>query len=242
MVVKKEGEKMNTYLKNKKSTFIRLGILLVILPVIIIFRHPLSNLWHFLQDQGAVSDYLQSLGMGGPLMLFLLLLAQVFIAFIPGHALMLTGGYVYGGLVAVMIVIASTVLGSQLAFTLARRYGRQLIYRLAVPEIINRWDRMAAHQGGIFFFFAFVLPIFPSDLMCYVAGLGTVSPRSFFFANLFGRSLCAVALTLIGAFGFHPPLWFLLLAIACILTFFIAWWIFKKHNVQLNMKNSLSRG
>ena len=53
----------------------------------------------------------------------------------------------------------------------------------------------------IFYFFAFVLPIFPSDLMCYVAGLATISPKHFLIANILGRTCCAVFVTLIGIYG-----------------------------------------
>jgi uncharacterized membrane protein YdjX (TVP38/TMEM64 family) len=88
------------------------------------------------------------------------MIAQVFIAVIPGHALMVTAGYVYGKL-GLLIVIASTVIGSQVAFTIARWYGRDLINKLASHQIIERWNKAAQHQGIIFYFFAFVLPIFP---------------------------------------------------------------------------------
>jgi uncharacterized membrane protein YdjX (TVP38/TMEM64 family) len=199
----------------------------VILSLIIWYRGPLTDLLQIVSDQEAVSAYLQSYGSVGPVILFILMVSQVFIAVIPGHALMVTAGYVYGAL-GLGVVIASTVLGSQIAFLIARCYGRNLIYKLASSEIIERWDKTARYQGILFYFFAFVLPIFPSDLMCYVAGLSTISARRFFIANVLGRTCCAVFITLIGIYGMRPPVQFWIAAILGISAFFAGWAIYRK--------------
>ncbi len=196
------------------------------------FREPIGELLHIVSDREQVTAYVQTFGALGPIVLFILLFAQVFVAVIPGHALMMTGGYVYGFATGVTVTALSTVIASQAAFLLARTRGRALIHRLASPQVIERWDRISANQGALFYFFAFVLPIFPSDLMCYVAGLGKVSPRGFFIANLFGRALCAISITLIGAFGFQPPLWFWIATVACLTVFFAGWALYKKARVR----------
>jgi uncharacterized membrane protein YdjX (TVP38/TMEM64 family) len=193
----------------------------------VIYRQPLADYLHIITDQKAVSEYLQGFGSLGPIVLFLLLVAQVFIAVIPGHALMVTAGYVYGSL-GLWVVIASTVFGSQIAFLIARSYGRDFIYKVASSEILERWDGIARHQGILFYFFSFVLPIFPSDLMCYVAGLSTISARRFLIANILGRTCCAVFVTLIGIYGMHPPVWFWVVAIVAISAFSAGWVIYKK--------------
>lgn len=194
-----------------------------------IYRESVANYLTIITDQEAVSSYLQSFGALGPVVLFCLLVAQVFIAVIPGHALMVTAGYAYGTL-GLIVVAASTIVGSQLAFSVARKYGRNLIYKLASPEIINKWDKTAKHQGVIFYFFSFVLPIFPSDLMCYVAGLATISPRKFFVANVLGRTCCAVLFTMIGIYGMNPPVWFWIALVVVAVGLFIGWRIYKKTN------------
>ena len=205
---------------------IKIIVVIILLVLAWHYRGSLAELLRIIQDQEAVSTYLQGYGALGPLVLFSLLIAQVFVAVIPGHALMVTAGYVYGTL-GLVVTITSTVLGSQIAFLIARRYGRSLIYRLASQQVIDRWDGTAKHQSTLFYFFTFVLPIFPSDLMCYVAGLSTISPRRFFVANLLGRTCCAVFITLIGIYGMHPPVEFWIIAIAGMSALFIGWGFFK---------------
>jgi len=150
--------------------------IVILLTVVTYYRQPLADLLSIISDQEAVSAYLKNYGALGPIVLFVLMVAQVFIAVIPGHALMVTAGYVYGGL-GLGIVIVSTILGSQIAFMIARWYGRDLINRLASSQIIERWDKAAQGQGIIFYFFAFVLPIFPSDLKARALS-STSSPSS----------------------------------------------------------------
>ena len=197
-----------------------------------IFRAPLGDILAIIADREQVTAYVQSFGVLGPAILFILLFAQVFVAIIPGHAVMMTGGYIYGFASGVTITAVSTIVASQFAFLIARKYGRSLIDRLASPQVIERCDKLSANQGALFYFFAFVLPIFPSDLMCYVAGLGKISPARFFLANVLGRSLCAISITLIGAFGFNPPLWFWAAMIGSLLVFFAGWAIYKKSHMR----------
>jgi uncharacterized membrane protein YdjX (TVP38/TMEM64 family) len=98
---------------------------------------------------------------------------------------------------------------------------------------------MARNQGTLFYFFAFVLPIFPSDLMCYVAGLGRISARRFLVANILGRSVVAISITVIGMYGLNPPLAFWLVFMGGLLALFAGWVIFKKHKgMRLDQSNS----
>ncbi len=189
------------------------------------YRIPLWEMMAALSDWKAIATYIQGYGAFGPAMLFLLMMAQVFIAFIPGHALIIASGYIYGATVTILVVATSTIIGSELAFWLARKYGRPLIYRLASPALIERWDRLAGSRGAAFYFFTFVLPFLPSDLMCYVAGLGKISHRQFSVANVAGRLLFTIAMTTIGAFKFRPPLFVWLVFAVVLAALYIAWGI-----------------
>jgi len=142
--------------------------------------------------------------------------------------LVAASGYVYGAPLTIAIVSVSGVLGSQLAFLLARKYGRPLIYRLASKETIDKWDKIAGNRGPLFYFFMFVLPFVPSDMMCYVGGLGKISARRFFVANLIGRVWSATEVALIGSYGFHPPAVFWVLFALSLVALYVAWLIYDR--------------
>jgi uncharacterized membrane protein YdjX (TVP38/TMEM64 family) len=196
------------------------------------YRVPLWNAVSMIGDPKAIITYLQQFESYGLAILALLMLAQVFLALIPGQALMIASGYLYGAPMTIAVVATTTILGSQLAFWLARRHGRPLIDKLASPKVIGHWDRLAGNCGPGFFFLTFLLPVFPSDMMCYVAGLGKVSPKGFFIANFAGRLLGAIAFTLFGAYGFRPPLWFWIAFVIGLTIILTSWMIYQKKNLR----------
>lgn len=166
-----------------------------------LWREPLFRLWRLLQDQTAVSATIRQFGWFGPFILAFAQFLQVLIAIIPGQAMVITGGYVYGFWFGFLLNIVSTVASSQLCFGMARRWGRPFVYRLASAEQVERWQHVGERRGLAFFTVSFMLPLFPNDVMNFVAGLTGISNRHFFAANVLGRLPSTILLTYIGAYG-----------------------------------------
>src|SRR4030095_3289398 len=125
----------------------------------------------------------------------------VFIAFIPGQALMVACGYLYGFWGGFLLSWLSLVAGGEAAFALARRYGRSFAGKWITADVLARWDQTAQGQGIGFFSITLLMPLVPNDAMCYVAGLGRISRPRFFIANLIGRGLACLFTSAAGAFG-----------------------------------------
>ncbi|MFQ5435787.1 MAG: TVP38/TMEM64 family protein [Anaerolineae bacterium] len=185
-------------------------------------RQPALLLLSLIDDQAAVSAYLQSFGWRGPAVLAVVQLIQVVIAFIPGHVFLVAGGYAYGFSLGFAINWISVVVASQFSFMLARWAGRPLVNRLVSADTLNRWDKIGAEKGFAFFTLSFLLPVFPTDAMNFVAGLSGIPSRKFLLANLLGRIPGVVMLTVIGSHGlrFSPITWGLV-AILAVITFVV---------------------
>ena len=175
------------------------------LSVLWIFRQPLAASLHWFSDLDAVTESIRGYGLWGPAILCILFILQTFLAFIPGQALMVASGYVYGFSGGVLITWASLVAGGQMAFLLARRYGRPFAEKWISPSVLNRWDKSAAGRGIPFYVITLVMPFFPNDAMCYVAGLGNLSHRRFLVANAIGRGIASFLTVVIGAFADRLP-------------------------------------
>ena len=175
---------------------------LVLLAVLLwMMRDSLEQWLVVLSDQEFVSSYVQSYGALAPLILAFLQVLQVIVAFIPGHVFVIAGGYIYGLPLGLLFNIVCVVSASQLAFLLARWFGRPMVHRLAPIETIEKWETIAEKRGFLFFTIAFVLPVFPTDVMNFVAGLTGISPKKFLAANFLGRFPSVLLLTLIGSHG-----------------------------------------
>lgn len=199
------------------------------------WRVPLGEFLGWISDREAVASYIGENGNWGIAVYSALLVLQLIVAFVPGQALVFAGGYVFGFWKALGITIPVAVIGSQIAFYLARHYGRPLAYRLATQKSIDRWEAISKNQGVLFYFLAFNLPIFPSDAMCYVAGLATISPRDFFIANVLGRSVSTVFTVMVGAYGVNLPPIFWGVVLIVVVGFYVGWVFYaRKHNINMN--------
>jgi uncharacterized membrane protein YdjX (TVP38/TMEM64 family) len=149
----------------------------------------------------AVSTSMERAGLWGPVILFILFVLQVFLAFIPGQALMIASGYLYGFWGGFLLSWISLVVGGEIAYLLARKYGRPFAEKWISPAVLERWNKAAAGQGVAFFAISLVMPLVPNDAMCYVAGLGTISRIRFSTANLLGRGMACLVTSAAGAYG-----------------------------------------
>ena len=188
-----------TALDLSPATLTKLAVALALPPAAWLARAPLGSLLNLLKDREALAALAHSLGPWGPLALGLTIALQVTFAVLPGHVLMLAGGYLYGFGTGFVITWVATVAASELNFLLARRYGLPLVYRMAPRHLVDRWEAAARGKGFVFCLMSLVLPIFPSDLMCYVAGFSKITHRQFWAANLLGHLPGAVGMSLVGS-------------------------------------------
>lgn len=195
-----------------------------------VYRDYLTVTMRWFVDIDAVTSAIQGYGLWGPTVLFALFVLQTFFAFIPGQGLMVASGYIYGFSGGIMISWFSLVAGGQMAFWLARRYGRPFAEKWVSASILDRWDRSAAGQGIAFYVVTLVLPFFPNDAMCYVAGLGNMSSRRFLTANILGRGIACFFTALIGANIKQNPSLLWIAFIVFIILGIISWFISRQHS------------
>jgi uncharacterized membrane protein YdjX (TVP38/TMEM64 family) len=173
----------------------------------------------FVNDRAAVTAYVQGFGNWGPLLLLALLSSQVILAFIPGHIIMITSGYLYGFWGGLGLNLLGTVVAGQLAFGALRWAGRPLLTRLISTTLLERWDRLAQRAGFTFFLLFFWFPVLPSNVMNFVAALSPISVWYFLAANFLGRLPGVTLITLIGSHGLElsTQQWFILAGVGVIL-------------------------
>ena len=197
--------------------------LLAILITAFRFQQPLLNAFSWFGSLEAITTSMEQAGIWGPVILFILFVLQVFLAFIPGQALMIACGYLYGFWGGFLLSWVSLVVGGEIAYLLARHYGRPFAEKWITPSILDRWNKASEGQGIGFFALSLVMPLVPNDAMCYVAGLGTIRRIHFSIANMLGRGMACLVTSAAGAFGGSIPWqgWLILAAIFVIIG--IAW-------------------
>ena len=116
----------------------------------------------------------------------------------------------------------------QIAFWLVRRYGRPFAEKWIKPTMLDRWDKSAAGRGVGFYVITLVMPFFPNDAMCYVAGLSRLSSRQFLQANMLGRGIACLLTVIVGAFSAQIPVLLWVFAAGFVVLGAAGWWLMKK--------------
>jgi uncharacterized membrane protein YdjX (TVP38/TMEM64 family) len=188
-------------LKHIKNWRVLGAFLLLLLLALVVFWEPLLELLSFISDREAFTAYIYRFGWLGPVVLAALHLVQVVISIVPGDVFYLAGGYIYGLVPGFILNLIVTVGAGLVAFSIARRWGRPVVDRLAPAKVIDRWDVVAKRHGFVFFLMSFMLPIFPTDTMNYVAGLSSIPLQQYALASVLGRAPLIFLVTLLGAHG-----------------------------------------
>jgi uncharacterized membrane protein YdjX (TVP38/TMEM64 family) len=128
---------------------------------------------------GELRNWIQELGPWGPLV-FLLLYAAAVVAAVPGSALTVAAGALFGSVLGVIVVIHAATLGASLAFLIARYVARDTIARrLSSNATFQRLDRLTEEHGAVIVALTRLVPLFPFNLLNYGFGLTRVPFRTY---------------------------------------------------------------
>jgi len=204
------------------------------------------KLWDLFQDRRQLKRVIKSFGPYSPLMFILLQIIQVVAAPIPGEAIEFLGGYVFGVRAGMVYSLIGLILGSGLAFGIAKIFEKQAIERFVSPELRKKFDYLIGHQGVILSFFLFLIPGFPKDTLCYILGLTPMHWGIFLIISTLGRIPGTLLATLQGAKAFdqqYVTLLILLVTSALIILVFYIYhenihqWIKKRSKAGIQKKN-----
>lgn len=145
-----------------------------------------------------VQGWIESLGPWGPLA-FIALYVGATVAAIPGSALTLLAGAIFGSFWGVVWVSIGSTLGAALCFLIARYIARDSIEaRMSQNPLFQKLDTMAEKQGAIIVAITRLVPIFPFNLLNYGFGLTKVGFGTYVIAS-WACMLPGTALYVVGA-------------------------------------------
>jgi uncharacterized membrane protein YdjX (TVP38/TMEM64 family) len=170
------------------------------------------KLYDLLHDHHRLKGFISSFGPYSPIAYILLQVLQVVIAPIPGGAIEFLGGYLFGAKSGFLYSMIGLLLGSLLAFSLARIFEKVAVEKFVSEQTRNRFDYLVEHQGAILSFILFLIPGFPKDALCYILGLTPMHWGIFLIISTLGRIPGTLMATLQGAKAFdHQYKFFLTL-------------------------------
>ena len=191
---------------SKKSSILRIllvfGITLAVCGGVFLILY-FTGLWEDLNSVEKLKDLIQRTGFWGKLVFFLLQFLQVTFIPIPSTILTIAGAIVFGPLQGALLSFAGIILGSMLAFLLGQTFGRKLVVFMVGKENCDKW---IAHlsRAKYSFLVMMLLPMFPDDILCLVAGLTDMSWSFFMITNIVSRTIGVSLTSFLGSGEFIP--------------------------------------
>lgn len=124
---------------------------------------------------------LKKSGYFAPAIFVIIQIVQVVIPIIPGGISQGVGVLIFGPWWGFVYNYIGIVLGSIIAFLIARKYGLSLINKMFKKELVDKYIGWLnkGKKFEAFFALAIFLPVAPDDFLCYFAGVTNISVKEF---------------------------------------------------------------
>ena len=142
-----------------------------------------------------LADYIERAGQWAVLVFILLQFLQTTIIPIPSFATTGAGallcteiyGSALGPLYNSLFSLVGILLGSFTAFAIGRIFGAKLVAWIIGKEKLDKMLSMIKGKDAMLLTVMFLLPFFPDDILCFVAGLSSMSTKYFSFVIILSR-------------------------------------------------------
>lgn len=175
-----------------------------------------------------VRELVESTGAIAPLVYIFVSFIQVTFIPIPAAVTIVAGNYLFGPWLAFLYSYIGMFIGSIVAFALGRLIGRPFINWVAgSADKVDEWIEKLKGRENVLLFFMFLLPFFPDDILCSVAGVLPIGWFGFIMMQLVTRTT-SIGCTIIFMSGEIIPYhgWGLavlgVIAVICIVAFILS--------------------
>ena len=152
-----------------KSLFSINGFIAFILLILVILN--VSGVFENFSDVEKIKTLiLDSKGLG-IIIYFFAIVFQVVVLPIPALLFYLAGTAIYGPLYAFIISYLATIVGSFIAYFIGKVLGRKVVYWCVGESTALKYEKMLGSKGYMLFAIMQLLPFFPDDVLCMLAGL-----------------------------------------------------------------------
>lgn len=173
-------------------------------------------LWHTgffaaLSSPVSMESYIDRFSPYGQCIFFLIQFLSVILAPIPSNITALAGSVLFGMLQAFFLTYAAVISGSFLLFCLARTLGRPFVDKFVSRKFSEKYLDVIRAKQDVFLILVFLLPFFPDDLICFLAGLTTIHPIRFLIITLLTRPWGLLVACAVGSATVSIPLYGMIL-------------------------------
>ncbi|MCL2177609.1 MAG: TVP38/TMEM64 family protein [Firmicutes bacterium] len=225
------------YVFDKKPLY-RAGISLFGLLFTIAIIHKILHAIGILEKFTSIytlKEYINSLGTAGQVIFVSLQFLQVVILPVPSFITTMAGAALFGTLRGFFLSFIGIMIGSIFAFSIGKIFGARLVGWIIGEEALEKYREKMEGRDKVILSAMFLLPVFPDDMLCMIAGLSSFNYRQFIIMLILTRPLGILMTVFVGnsliSIPFAGPFLLIWLAmLTALVTAFILLW---KYNNQI---------
>ena len=189
----------------------------------------------------ALRDYIAEFGNMAVFLYILFCFLQVVILPVPGSIAVAAGVALFGPLKCAIFSFIGIVLGSIVAFAIGRWIGYKAVKWIAGEDTLEKWLEKLKGKDYLILSIMFLLPLFPDDVLCFIAGLSSMSWPYFLVMIVITRAISVF--TTAYSFGLIPftTWWGILIWVIIAGLIILAFWLVCKYSDKIDefIKNKL---
>ena len=175
---------------------VALAVIIIGVPLYIFFFH--HELLEDFSNLKNVEQWLLQYKKESALIYIAAQILQIIICVIPGQALQVAAGYLYGFWLAFLLSMIGAFIGSVIVFYIAQFLGHDAMHILfGERKVMEMLDKINSKKGMLAVFVIFLIPGIPKDLCTYAAGISKMKIKPFLIISLIARSpgmMCSIAI------------------------------------------------
>lgn len=183
------------YVLQKKSLYRLVVCVLLFADIcaVIFFALCATGLLGKINSVEALRAYIAQAGIWAAVLYVVFSFLQVVLLPVPGSVAVAVGVAMFGPLTCAVYSFIGIVLGSIVAFAVGRWIGYKAVCWIIGKESLDKWQKKLKGKDYLILSIMFLLPLFPDDVLCFVAGLSSMTWPFFLIMITVTRAISIVS-------------------------------------------------
>lgn len=160
-----------------KTAFVLLIVAVVVLAAFIIISE-VGHLNDYESDEDKINglvEIISGTGAWGMVVFVLIQVLQVVILPLPAVVCYVPGTIIWGAPMATLLASIGVIIGSVISYFIGRVWGKKAVIWIAGKETTEKYSAYFGKRGKGIFVIMQILPFFPDDILCMIAGLTSMN-------------------------------------------------------------------
>ena len=147
----------------------------------------------------SLKSYILSTKEKGIYVYILIQTAQVIILPVPAAIICVVGSLIYGPMLGGLYCSIGILIGSFVSFFIGKTFGYKIVAWIVGKENTDKYSEILRKRGAFFLAIAFLLPMFPDDILCLIAGITNMKFKTFAWVTTITRPIGVICMSFFGS-------------------------------------------